>query len=57
MAYAAHSTQYRSWKIANGNDHGNILQSWAILTNRSRKMLDLKPGSLNRPPQLASYND
>ena len=23
-------------KIQNGNGHGNILQSWALLTNRSR---------------------
>jgi hypothetical protein len=25
-----------SFKIANGNGHGNILQSWAVLTNPSR---------------------
>jgi hypothetical protein len=36
MAYGPHSHTSSILRIANGNGHGNILQSWAILTNRSR---------------------
>ena len=36
MAYGPNSTHIIDLGITNGNGHGNILQSWAVLTKRSR---------------------